>query len=54
MLAIMLLKASEPGRVVEVGGVVVVASEGAGDVTVVGGFKVGGRLPRPSLLVQNI
>lgn len=48
MLAIMLLKASEPARGVVVWGVVVVVSDGV-DVGVEAGFKVGGREPRPSL-----
>lgn len=50
MLAIMLLKASDPGRVVVGGGAVVVdvVSEAAGVVLAVG-FKGGGREPRPRL-----
>jgi len=49
MLAIMLLKASDPGRVVVGGGAVVVdvVSEEAG--VLAAGFKGGGREPRPRL-----
>lgn len=47
MLAIMLLKASEPARGVVVGRDVVVVSEGV--PVVEAGFKDGGRVPSPSL-----
>ena len=53
MLAIMLLKASEPGRAVDVGGDVVdVVSDGG--VVFGTGFKGGGRVPRPSLNQDKI
>jgi hypothetical protein len=54
MLAIMLLKASDPGRVVVGGGAVVVdvVSEAAG-VVLAAGFKGGGREPRPRLQNQS-
>lgn len=49
MLAIMLLKASEPARGVVVGGVVVVVVSDEVGAVVDAEFKGGGREPRPSL-----